>query len=93
MNTSEPAINVISMPNTRLGEEKTQPWLQLPKRLLDVSEVAKWLGVSTGWVRDHASGRRQPKLGAIKLGPRKGKGLWKFREQDVQQFILDQSCS
>jgi hypothetical protein len=61
-----------------------------PKRLLDVSEVAEWLGVSKGWVRDHALGRRQPRLFAIKLGPAKGNGLWKFREEDVHQFILDQ---
>ncbi len=61
-----------------------------PKRLLDVSDVAEWLGVSKGWVRDHALGRRQPRLFAIKLGPAKGKGLWKFREEDVHQFIQDQ---
>lgn len=61
-----------------------------PKRLLDVSEVAEWLGVSKGWVRDHALGRRQPRLFAIKLGPAKGKGLWKFREEDVHQFLQDQ---
>src|SRR5260370_34422944 len=61
-----------------------------PKRLLDVSDVAEWLGVSKGWVRDHALGRRQPRLLAIKLGPAKGKGLWKFREEDVHQFIQDQ---
>jgi hypothetical protein len=30
----------------------------------------------------HALGRRQPRLFAIKLGPAKGKGLSKFREQD-----------
>ena len=60
------------------------------KRLLDVSDVAEWLGVSKGWVRDHALGRRQPRLFAIKLGPAKGKGLWKFREEDVHQFIQEQ---
>jgi hypothetical protein len=60
------------------------------RRLLSVSEVAEWLGVSLGWVRDHASGRRQPRLFAIKLGPAKGKGLWKFREEDVYQFIQNQ---
>jgi hypothetical protein len=38
---------------------------------------------------DHALGRRQPQLLAIKLGPAKGKGLWKFREEDVHQFIQD----
>jgi predicted DNA-binding transcriptional regulator AlpA len=60
------------------------------RRLLDVEDVAEWLGVSKGWVRDHASGRRQPRLIAIKLGTPNGKGLWKFREEDVQQFILEQ---
>jgi hypothetical protein len=32
-------------------------------------------------------------LFAIKLGPAKGKGLWKFREEDVHQFIQDQRRS
>ena len=66
------------------------PFFAKPKRLLDVSDVAEWLGVSKGWVRDHALGRRQPRLFAIKLGPAKGKGLWKFREEDVHQFIQEQ---
>jgi hypothetical protein len=44
------------------------------RRLLDVSDVADWLGVSKGWVRDHASGRRQPRLLAIKPGPAQRKG-------------------
>jgi len=66
------------------------PFPAKPKRLLDDSDVAEWLGVSKGWVRDHASDRRQPRLFAIKLGPAKGKGWWKFREEDVHQFIQDQ---
>lgn len=41
-------------------------------KLLSVSEVAEWLGVSSAWVRDHASGRREPKLPAIKLGTQDG---------------------
>lgn len=69
---------------------ESSPFPAKPKRLLDVSDVAEWLGVSKGWVRDHALGRRQPRLFAIKLGPAKGKGLWKFREEDVHQFIQDQ---
>jgi hypothetical protein len=69
---------------------KPPPFFAKPKRLLDVSDVAEWPGVSKGWIRDHASGRRQPWLFAIKLGPAKGKGLWKFREEDVHQFIQDQ---
>lgn len=59
-------------------------------RLLSVSEVAEWLGVSSAWVRDHAQGRRLPKLPAVKLGEENGKGLWKFLESDVQAFI--QQC-
>ena len=83
----------------RPAEPARSPFLELlephafpakPKRLLDISAVAEWLGVSKGWVRDHALGRRQPRLCTIKLGPTKGKGLWKFREEDVHQFIQDQ---
>ena len=54
-------------------------------RLLDVSEVAEWLGVSPGWVREHASGKRKPKLPAVKLGD-----LWKFEKEKVESFL--QSC-
>lgn len=78
----------IRSPSLELLEPHALP--AKPKRLLDVSEVAEWLGVSKGWVRDHALGRRQPRLFAIRLGPAKGKGLWKFREEDVHQFLQDQ---
>jgi predicted transcriptional regulator len=44
-------------------------------RLLEVAEVAEWLGVSQSWVREHASGKRKPKLPAVKLGD-----LWEVRE-------------
>jgi excisionase family DNA binding protein len=37
-------------------------------RLLTVPEVAEWLNVSPGWVRDHAGGRRRPRLPSIRLG-------------------------
>jgi predicted DNA-binding transcriptional regulator AlpA len=37
-------------------------------RLLTVSEISRWLAVSPSWVRDHATGRRQPLLPCIKLG-------------------------
>lgn len=60
------------------------------KKLLSVSEVAEWLGVSSAWVRDHASGRRKPKLVAIKLGTPDGKGLWRFLPEDVENFIREQ---
>jgi hypothetical protein len=59
-------------------------------RLLSVQEVADLLGVSHAWVRDHASGRRVPKLPAVKLGADDGKGLWKFIPADVENFIREQ---
>lgn len=61
----------------------------MPK-LLSVSEVADWLGMSAAWVRDHAAGRRYPKLPAVKMGTTAGKGIWKFIPQDVEKFIHQQ---
>ncbi len=55
-------------------------------RLLSVSEVARWLGVSPAWVRDHASGRRRPILPSVKLGK-----LMRFRPTEVERFI--ETCS
>jgi excisionase family DNA binding protein len=54
-------------------------------RLLEVAEVAEWLGVSPGWVRDHACGKRKAKLPAVKLGD-----LWKFEKEKIEAFI--ESC-
>lgn len=51
-------------------------------KLLTVGEVAKWLAISPAWIRDHASGRRNPKLPRVKLG----KSL-RFRREDVERFI------
>jgi len=62
----------------------------LGKSLLDVSDVAEWLGGSKGLEQDHALGRRQLRLLAINLARQRGEGLWKFREEDVHQFIQDQ---
>jgi excisionase family DNA binding protein len=53
-------------------------------RLLTVSEVSEWLNVSSGWVRDHATGRRQPALPSIKLG----KSL-RFDETQVSQWLKE----
>ncbi len=47
-------------------------------------QVAKRLGVSERWVRDHAT-RRSPKLPVVKLG-----SLLRFRLEDVEQFIIRQ---
>ena len=49
--------------------------------LLGPAEVAKWLGVSVAWVRDHAT-RKSPRLPAVKAGK-----LLRFRAADVRGFI------
>lgn len=87
MSTIESAASVLQIPDSS-GPVAALPGLpRRSRRLLSVGDVAEWLGVSKGWVRDHAAGRRHPRLHAIKLGPSKGKGLWKFREEDVHDFI------
>ena len=50
-------------------------------RLLGPSDVARWLGVSAGWVRDHAT-RKEPRLRAVKVGK-----LLRFRPEDVEAFL------
>jgi predicted DNA-binding transcriptional regulator AlpA len=50
--------------------------------LLTAAQVAAWFHVSRGWVFDHASGRRRPKLPSIKLG----KAL-RFREEEVNRWL------
>lgn len=52
-------------------------------QLLGPSEVAKWLGVSAGWVRDHAT-RKDPRIKAIKIGK-----LLRFRPKDVEDFLRE----
>jgi hypothetical protein len=52
------------------------------ERLLGVQDVAEWLNLSPGWVRDHASGRRRPILPSLKLGK-----LLRFRKSDVDKFF------
>jgi len=49
--------------------------------LLNVADVARWLGVSLDWIRDHAT-RRYPRLKAIRIGR-----LLRFRTHDVENFI------
>ena len=51
------------------------------QRLLGPADVAKWLGVSSGWVRDHAT-RKEPRLKAVKVGT-----LLRFRPEDVEAFL------
>ncbi len=49
--------------------------------LLEASEVAKWLGVSEQWVREHGT-KREPRLNSIRVGR-----LLRFRREDVEEFI------
>ena len=56
------------------------------EQLMDAAQVGEWLGVSRGWVLDHASGRRRPHLKSIKLG----KSV-RFRPADVEAFLTE--CS
>lgn len=58
------------------------------RKLLGVSEVAEMLGVSKSWVRDHAS-RKRPRLPVVRLGVEGGRGLLKFREEDIERFISE----
>lgn len=50
-------------------------------QLLGPEAVAKWLGVSSGWVRDHAT-RKDPRIRAVKVGK-----LLRFRPKDVEEFL------
>ncbi|MCC6591633.1 MAG: helix-turn-helix domain-containing protein [Bryobacterales bacterium] len=54
------------------------------ERLLTPSELAEWLGVSAGWVRDHAT-RKSPKLPTVRLGK-----LIRFRVSDIEAFLREQ---
>ena len=60
----------------RISAERTSV-----QRLLGPGDVAKWLGVSSGWVRDHAT-RKEPRIKAVKVGK-----LLRFRPEDVEDFL------
>ena len=53
-------------------------------KLLTVPEVARLLAVSDSWVRDHATGRRRPRLPCVKLG----KSL-RFEEEALARWLED----
>lgn len=64
------------MQESRISAEATSV-----HRLLGPDDVAKWLGVSSGWVRDHAT-RKYPRLKTVKVGK-----LLRFRPEDVEDFL------
>lgn len=53
------------------------------QRLLAPADVARWLGVSSAWVRDHAT-RKEPRIRAVKVGK-----LLRFRPEDVEDFLRE----
>ena len=57
-----------------VGKEDLMP-------LLGPAEVAKWLGVSVAWVRDHST-RKSPRIPTVKAGK-----LLRYRPSDVKDFI------
>jgi hypothetical protein len=50
--------------------------------VLDVAEVAAWLGVSLRWVQSHSNKSRRPYLPAMKVGK-----FLKYRKGAVQKTI------
>jgi predicted DNA-binding transcriptional regulator AlpA len=59
---------------------------QNPTPLLTIRDVAKLLGVSVGWIRDHST-RRNPRIPVVRLGGRRA--LLRYRQSDVDQFISE----
>jgi len=59
--------------------------MALEDRLFTPKDVARELGVSEAWVRDHSLGRRQPPLPVIRLGTKKA--ILRFRRSDLDQFL------
>ena len=51
------------------------------ERLLTITEVAVWLGVSKAWVYDHAT-RKKPFLPCVRFGE-----LTRFRRGEIERFI------
>jgi len=52
--------------------------------LLSLDQVAAMLGISKGWVRDHAT-RRNPRIPVVRFGGKRA--ILRFRRQDVEAFI------
>ncbi len=52
--------------------------------LLTLEDVAKMLGVSRAWVRDHST-RRNPRIPVVRLGGKRA--ILRFRNQDIENFI------
>ena len=58
--------------------------------LLTLEEVARMLGVSKAWVRDHAT-RRSPRIPVVRFGEKRA--IMRFRLQDVERFVAQHLVS
>ena len=67
-----------------LRQFATTPLARQPVALLTLDQVARMLGTSKAWVRDHAT-RRNPRIPCVRLGGRRA--LLRFRPQDIETFI------
>lgn len=71
---------MVQMDSTQTEASETQ--FRVPATsLLEASDVAKWLGVSERWVREHGT-KRESRLKSIRVGR-----LLRFRREDVEDFI------
>ena len=80
----EPTAELVRSFEARQPQPSLFSPAELPPRLWTLDEVAEFLQMSKGWVRDHAT-RRQPRLPSIRLGGHRA--VLRFRPQDVQQFV------
>jgi excisionase family DNA binding protein len=71
----------VHAPRGRGGGEVFPKGKIMSEKLLSPKEVAAILGVSAGWVRDHAT-RKKPRLQCVRLGK-----LMRFRREDVEAFV------
>jgi excisionase family DNA binding protein len=51
------------------------------ERLLTITDVAEWLGVSKAWVYDHVT-RKKPLLPCVRFGE-----ITRFRREEIENFI------
>jgi excisionase family DNA binding protein len=61
-----------------------------PNSLLTLDDVARYLGVSKAWVRDHAT-RRNPRIPVVRFGDKRA--IMRFRLQDVERFVAEHLVS
>ena len=78
------SLEVVSGPERETQEirDRAASAPQATECLLTVAEVAKRLGMSKQWVRDHID-RRHPKIDVVRWG-----SAVRFRSSDIDRFIL-----